>query len=136
MSAGTAAQMGRRAAERLMADVFAAYSPNGFSTDADGMKVPAFTSEGSTFGRLHAGVRLQSVSATTTTVGGVERPVYDGGIRIPISATVPGVGWEYVLTSAGPATDPALVGRRWHVVGTQADSYATARRLNVVEVTP
>lgn len=117
-----------------MTDVFAAYSPNGSTTDADGMKVPTFASEGSTPGRLHAGVRLQSVPSTTTSVGGVERPVYDGGIRIPVSAPAPSIGWEYVMTVAGPDTDPAVVGRRWHVVGVQADSYATARRLNVVEV--
>jgi hypothetical protein len=134
MSAGSAAQAGRRAADRLMTDAFAAYAPNGTTTDADGMTVPAFIAKGATFGRLHAGVRLQSVAATTTTVGGVERPVYDGGIRIPVSAPAPAVGWEYQMTAAGPATDPSLVGRRWHVVGVQADSYATARRLNVVEV--
>jgi hypothetical protein len=117
-----------------MTDIFAAYSPNGFTTGADGMKTPAFASEGSTLGRLHAGVRLQSVAATTSAVGGVDRPVYDGGIRIPVSSAAPSVGWEYQMTAAGPATDPALAGRRWHVVGVQADSYATARRLNVVEV--
>lgn len=117
-----------------MTDTLAAFAPNGSTTDADGMKVSAFTPKGSTNGRVHAGVRLQSVTAQTTTVAGVERPIIDGGLRIPVSAPTPSIGWEYQLTAVGPATDPGLVGRRWHVVGIQADSYATARRLSVVEV--
>lgn len=117
-----------------MTDTFAAYSPSGKTTDADGMETAGFAPEGTTLGRLHAGARLQSVAATTTTVGGVERPVFDGGLRLPVSSAVPAIGWEYVLTAAGAATDPQLVGTRWRVVGVQADSYATARRLNVVEV--
>lgn len=134
MSAQSAAIAGRRAAERLMTDTFAAYSPAGVTEDADHMQTTGYTPEGSTFGRCHAGVRLQTVGSPTVTIGGVERPVLEGGLRIPISAPVPEVDWEYLMTAAGPATDPALVGRRWHVVGLQADSFATARRLDVVEV--
>jgi hypothetical protein len=120
-----------------MTATFAAYSPGGTTYDADGYPTSGYTSEGSTFGKL-AG-RGPDTQARTVTIGDSERLVVEGGLHIPISAPIPaageyGVGWEYVCTAVGPGMDPALVGKRWLVVDAPVKSYATARRLDVVEV--
>jgi len=132
----------RRQAESLMTLTLAAYSPTGnFTTDPDGYEVPEYTPEGSTFGKVQ-GTSNKDTPTRYVTIGGVERPVIEGGLHIPVSAPVPTAGeqrgladgpWEYVVTATGDA-DPALLGRRYMVVGVPAKSYATARRLDVVEV--
>lgn len=80
------------------------------------------------------GLRGNDPQTRTATVGGVERPVMNGGIHIPISAEAPAVGWQLVVTAVGPASDPALLGRVYEVVESPAKSYATSRRLDVVEI--
>jgi hypothetical protein len=45
-----------------------------------------------------------------------------------------GIGWEYLCTAVGAHDDPTLLGRRFLVVNAPAKSFATARRLDVVEV--
>lgn len=119
----------------------AAYSPNGRTTDADGYEVPAFTTGTPTVAKVQSGAQSgQDTPVRYLTIGGVERPVISAGLHIPISAAVPaageerGKGWEYLVTAVGPADDPALLGRRYLVVGVPAKSFATARRLDVVEV--
>jgi len=120
-----------------MSDTFTAYSPNGTTTDANGFEVPAYANEGETVGKI-AGPSMQSRDTATRTerIGGMDRPVVEGGLHIPVSADMPavgeyGVGWEYVLTDLGPMTDPSLQDSRWLVVDAPAKSYATARRLDV-----
>lgn len=136
----SAAVAGRLAAEAQMTLTLAAYSPNGTTTDADGYEVPAFTAEGSTFGKVQGGSLAGADTATRfVVVGGVEKPVLAAGLHIPVGATVPlpgrsGAGWEYLVTAVGPSDDPALLGRRYLVVEVPAESFATARRLHVVEV--
>lgn len=105
------------------------------TTDADGMTTVDRTAEASTVGKV-AGSSAQTADpvARTVTVGGVERPVMQGGLHIPLSAQVPAFGWIYVVTAVGTYDDPALLGRKFLVVSVPAKSYATARRLDVVEV--
>lgn len=118
---------------------FTAYSPNGFTTVSN-LQVPAYASEGLTAGKVQGGTASTRDPVTrTVTIGGVVRPVLEGGLHIPISATVPmagdrGIGWEYLCTAVGPNDDPALLNRRYLVVSVPAKSFATARRLDVVEV--
>lgn len=123
----------RAAAESLMVDTFTAYS-NGTAV-VDGLKEDAWTDEYSTRGRVSGRARDGDTNTRTVTVGGVERPVVEGGLHIPLSAPLPAIGWEFVCDEVGPASDPSLVGRRWRVVDVPAKSFATARRLDVVEVT-
>lgn len=131
----------RSEAESLMQDTFTAYSPTGATTtDANGFEVPAYANQGDTPGKI-AGPSMQSrdTNARTVTVGGMDRPVVEGGLHIPVSAAVPkvgeyGTGWEYVLVDLGPMTDPSLLNSRWLVVDAPAKSYATARRLDVVRL--
>ena len=129
----------RRAAESLLTDTFTAYSPNGFTTVGN-LEVQQYTNEGSTPGKTQGGSASTADTATEyVTVGGVRRPIMRGGLHIPISAPVPtagdqGVGWEYACTAVGARSDPSLAGRRYLVVNVPAKSFATARRLDVVEL--
>lgn len=118
---------------------FTAYSPNGYTTVSN-LKVPAYADQGSTPGKVQGGAAsTRDPVSRTVMVGGVERPVLEGGLHIPLSAPVPkagdrGIGWEYLCTAVGPLDDPALLNRRYLVVSVPAKSFATARRLDVVEV--
>jgi hypothetical protein len=122
-----------------MTDRFTAYSPNG-KTTVSGLEVQAYADEGSTVGKLQGGSASTADAATRMVqVGGVSRPVLVGGLHIPVSADLPvagdrGIGWEYECTSVGAVSDASLVGRRFLVVGVPAKDFATARRLDVVEV--
>lgn len=132
----------RRQAESMMTLTLAAYSPNGLMPGPGGYDVPSFNPEGQTFGKIQAGSQAGGDTSTRyVKIGGTDRPVLTGGLHIPITAKVPnpgeergqvGGGWEYVVTAVGPCDDPALLGRRYLVVGVPAKSYATARRLDVV----
>ena len=139
MSAADAVLAGRAAAEREMFDTLTAYSP-GAPTTVNGFEVPGYTSQGTTPGKIQGPSAQSSDTATrTVTVGGVELPIIEGGLHIPIGSAVPvageyGTGWEYVLTTPGSSTDPALTNSRWLVVNAPAKSYATARRLDVVRL--
>lgn len=118
-----------------MVDTFDVFSPGGVTTDADGMETTGLTPEGSTIGLTGGGsVASRDQVTRTVFVGGVERPVVDGGLKIPISAPIPSRGWVYVCTAAGPGSDPQNVGRKWRVESVPSKTFATARRLDVVEV--
>lgn len=138
MTAAAATLRGRLVAESLMDLTLAAYSPN--EETVDGLKVRTFADEGETRGKVQSGSQAGQDAATRSVkVGGTDRPVMEAGLHIPISSSVPvagdrGIGWEYVVTAIGPASDPSLLGRRFLVVGVPAKSYATARRLDVCEV--
>lgn len=138
MSAVAVVTAGQRAAERLMTLTLTAYSP-GAMTVVNGQETPGDTPEGTTVGKASGQSQQASDPYTrTVTIGDVEVPVIQGGLHIPLSAPVPderpGHQWEYVVTAVGRADDPALLGRRYRVVSVPAKSYATARRLDVVEV--
>lgn len=131
----------RSMAESLMTLTLTAYSPNGFTVDADGFEVPAYTNEGTTPGKVQGG--SQSGKDTQTRyvrVGDVERPVLEGGLHIPLSAPIPvpsqqiTQGWQYEVSAVNGLADLSLLGRRFLVVEVPAKSFATARRLNVVEI--
>jgi hypothetical protein len=122
----------RREAEATMQDTFTAYAYAW--TKIDGLEEQTWTPQGTTRGKVSGRSRQGDTNTRTEDVGGVERPVVDGGLHIPLDAPVPERGWEYVCDAVGPASDPSLVGRRWRVVDVPAKSFATARRLDVVEV--
>ena len=117
-----------------MAATFTAYAPNGTTTDGNGYEIPAWTSQGSTKGKIQSQARQGDTQTRTVVIGDTERPVMSGGLHIPISATLPSVGWEYECTAIGALSDPSLLGRRYRVVEVPAKTFATARRLDVVEV--
>ena len=128
------------AAESLMQDTFTAYAYEW--TKVDGLDEQTWVEKYETPGKVAGRSRQGDTNTRTETVGGVERLVVEGGLHIPLSAGVfidgdwvtalP--GWEFQCTAVGPSSDPSLLGRRWRVVDVPAKSYATARRLDVVEV--
>lgn len=137
----------RAQAESLMTLTLTAYSPTGeTTTDADGYQVPDYADEGSTPGKLQAGSQAGGDGTTKyVNIGGVERPVIEGGLHIPVDRFIfdglliqtseqRGKGWEFEVLALGPQDDPALLGRRYLVVSAPAKSFATARRLDVVEI--
>ncbi|WP_418060805.1 DUF6093 family protein [Pimelobacter simplex] len=134
----------RRQAESMMTLTLAAYSPTGLVPGPGGYEVPGFNPEGQTFGKVQAGAQAGGDTPTRyIKIGGTDRPVLAGGLHIPITAKIPtpgeergqvGGAWEYLVTAVGPFDDPALLGRRYLVVGVPAKSYATARRLDVIEL--
>jgi hypothetical protein len=113
----------------------AASSPGGTTTNAAGQEETDMAPEGTTPGKLQGSTARDAVTRSVS-VGDVERPVVDEGLHIPLSAPLPSIGWQYEVTAVGPSDDPALLGRRFQVVSVPAKSFATARRLDVVEVTP
>lgn len=134
---------GRAMAERQMTDTFTIYRPNGTSLDASGMETPAYAPVGSTLGKIQSrssGLgNAGDTTVRTQNVGGVDRPVIEAGIHVPVDSPAPvlgskGVGWEYVLTTPGPSTPAELIGSRWLVVDSPAKSAMTARRLDVVRL--
>lgn len=122
----------RQIAEVDFADTFTAYS---FEWEkVDGLDEQTWVHQGDTSGKIAGRSRDGDTNTRTVNVGGLERPVVEGGLHIPLGAPLPAIGWEYVCTATGPASDPALLRRRWRVIDVPAKSYATARRLDVVEV--
>lgn len=109
------------------------YSPTGDVTVVDRMEVPEFAAEGETVGKVQGTIRADTTTRMVR-VGGTERPVLEAGVHIPLVGLVPSVGWEGVVTACGTFDDPALLDRCYRVVEVPAKSYATARRLDVVEV--
>lgn len=141
MSAESSIRRGQAAAEREMTLVFNAFEPSGTTTDADGYKVPAYTPRGTVAGKIQApSTQGRDTHTRYVTIGEVERPIWEAGLHLPITAEIPkpgrqrGIGWEYEVAEVGQADDPALLGFRVLVVEVPFKSKATARRLNVVEV--
>lgn len=115
-----------------MQDTFTAYAFT--TTKVDGLDTQTWVEQYVTPGKVAGRSRESDTNTRTATVGGVERPVVEGGLHIPLSAALPERDWEFVCTAVGPSSDPSLLGRRWRVIDVPAKSYATARRLDVVEV--
>jgi hypothetical protein len=146
MSLGASLRAGQTAAEATHTLTLTAYSPTGLTAqnETSGLEVPTFTTETTGLaGKVQASSAQAGDTATRyVTVGGVDRPVLAAGLHISISAKVPAAGaphvaggaWEYLVTAVGTYDDPALLNRRYRVVQVPAKSFATARRLDVVEV--
>lgn len=138
---------GQRFAESLMTLTVEAYSrPAVPAVDANGFESFAPVLEGRSCAKVQSRSREGDTQTRTFDVGGVPLPVLVGGLHLPIRAFVGdaglrircgdrGIGWEFEVTAVGRADDPSLLGRRYLVVEAPAKSHATARRLDVVEVT-
>lgn len=132
-------------AESLMTLQLRAYAP-GLVLDGEDIEVPGYTEQGDTSGKLQGG-SASSRDGVTRTVrfGSVDRPVFEAGLHIPVESFVvdgvlqikpgdQGIGWEFEVVEVGVRDDSSLVGRRFLVTSLPAKSYATARRLDVAEV--
>lgn len=143
MSVADAVQRGRVFAVAQMVDTFTAYKPTaGKSGNFD---VTTYVDQGTTLGKVGGSSGGDPVTRTLT-IGDSRVPIIEGGLQIPLDAFVVngaiqivsseqrGTAWEFECTAVGPATDPALLGRRFMVVNLPVKSNATARRMDVVEV--
>ena len=136
-----AVQQGRVLAVSLMRDVGSVSRPTGrvAQDEATGFEVevldPLFTTPLKVSGRSTAG----DVTPRTVRVGGVERVVLEGRLHLPVPAAdsvAAGLreGDVVEVVTVGPMTDPDVLGARYRVVDFGGGSYATARRVNVVEL--
>lgn len=146
--ADTAIATGQVYAESLMTLTLTAYAPTGnYVEGPDGFEVPEFINRGTTPGKVQGGSQAGKDTETRyADIGGVKRPVLVGGLHIPLSAfVVAGVldikpseqvnqAWQFHVTAVNGLADLSLLGRKYQVVEVPAKSYATARRLSVVEV--
>lgn len=129
----------QRRAESLMTLTLTAYAPT--VATAGGLEKTTLATQGPTPGKVQgtSGTGRDTITRTVV-VANVARPVIEGGIQIPIAAPVP-VGsedpkkaWVYEVTDVPDPADPALLGRRYMVINVPAKNFATARRLDVVEL--
>jgi hypothetical protein len=133
LSPAPALTRGRTAAEALMVDACTIQHRTGETTDGElGTVVP-------TYAQVYAGkckVQRQSrsgeASASPTDVG--EAGLLIGRLEVHVPMAVTGVAADDVVTITASALDPALVGQVYTVRGVLEKSFATARRLAVIEV--
>lgn len=118
------------------------YSPGGLVTVGE-YKERQAVPEGQCPGKVQARSRMGGDTMTQyVKVDAVELPVLKGALHIPVRAMLTSTGalrvaidWECVVVDLGPYDDTALLGCRYRVVDVPAKSHATARRLDVVDVT-
>lgn len=123
----------RAEAEARMTDTFTAYGLPEW-TKVDGLDTQTRLPQYDTPGKVQGSSRQVNNTATRfVNIGGIERPVVEGGLHIPYGKPLPAEGWEFQCTAVGEAINSFRVGRRWRVVSVPLDD-ATARRLDVVEV--
>lgn len=143
MTYETATIAGRAAAEALMSAKVRAFRPSGLTT-VNGLEVQQYEPMGDSFAKVQSR-RLKDSIAQTVKIGGVDRQILIGGLQLPIGAYISGnvlqitagdlgIGWEFECIGVGAADDPSLLGRRWLVISVPADSFRTARHLDVAEV--
>lgn len=137
----------REQAESMMTLTVQAYEP-GFGPDAEGIKVPMGVPYGDPCCAKVQGssASARDVAMRFVNIGGIERPLIEGGLHLPVHAYVTdgvlpikasdsrGIGWEFQVIAVGPDDDCALLNRRYLVWKVPAKSRATARRLDVVEL--
>lgn len=131
MSATSALLRGRAAALALMTDAVAVtrLNPAGSTTDGEtGVITAAYT----TVYSGAAKVQSRQVVARQANVGEAERWITHREVHLPVTAT--GVQADDIVTVTASVLDPDLVGKVFHVRDVLDKSYATARRLGVVEV--
>lgn len=110
------------------------------TSDDNWLETPTFDALFETRCKVTGGSRASAdVAVRMVNVGGVERPVIEGGLRVPIPeagslAADLREGDQFVITAIGPATDPSVLGAVFQVDGFGGKSWATARRLDVVQV--
>lgn len=117
-----------------------AYSP-AWGLLPSGLEGVVYTDQGTSRAKLQsrAGGAAGDTGHRMVRVGGTDRPVLEGALHLPLAAPVPvpgdvGTGWEFAVEAVGAGDDPALLNKRFLVVSVPVKSFATARRLDVVEL--
>ena len=135
----------RAMAESLMSLTVTAYKPG--KGTVNGYETTVYTSQGTSAAKVNGtSATGRDTVSRTIMIGEVARPVIEGGLHLPLDSFVTngvlgivasdqrGTAWEFVVDAAPDPADAVLVGRRYMVTNCPAKSFATARRLDVVEV--
>lgn len=126
---------GRAMANELMLDelTFGHMAPG---DDPDtGLEVDTFTADWTSPGQVTGGSRGADQVVRTVTIGGVERSVIAGGLKIPADRPETVKAGVYVkVTGLAPMSPTHLLGRLYRIEGESTTSHETARRFDVVEV--
>lgn len=129
MSATSVTLRGRIAAEAIMVDACTIQHVTGSSTDTTtGQVTPTYSTVYTGKCKVQGG---QSDSGQD--VADAHLAVLSLTVHVPIAVT--GVVETDVVTITASVNDPELVGRVFRVLGPVHKSFATARRLPVIEVT-
>lgn len=72
--------------------------------------------------------------AQTVEIGGIRRTVIKAGIELPVTDDELKPKQRIVITTLGPRDDPALLGKKFIIVGFTGTSNEVVRPVDVVEV--
>jgi hypothetical protein len=131
MSAVSATQRGRVAAEALMVDAVTVQHKTGESTDQEtGVVTPVY----STVYTGKAKVQQSSPATNPTDVG--EAAVFVGQmtLHLPVTTATAAAAPDDLVTVTACLLDASLVGKTFRLRGPAHKSYLTARRFPMVEV--
>lgn len=131
MSAISAIQRGRVAAEALMLDAVTVQHQTGTSTDQE---TGAVTPTWSTVYSGKAKIQQAAPSTTPTTIG--EASVFVGQLvlHLPVTAATALVQPDDLVTVTSCELDTSLVGKTFRLRGPAHKTFMTARRFPIVEV--
>jgi hypothetical protein len=129
MSAVSAIQRGRVAAEALMVDQVTVQHKTGESTNQEtGVVTP-------TYATVYSGkAKVQQSSPATNPADVGEAAVFIGQMTLHLPVSVTTVQPDDLVTVTASALDPDLVGRTFRLRGPAHKSFLTARRFPMVEV--
>lgn len=126
----------RRQAEALMTDSGVMCRPTGRTAqNADGEEEQVYEDVFASPCKIQGpSTASRDTASRTVNIGGVDRPVIEGGLHIPVDKPATEHGWVFELTRVGALSDIRLLGKKYMVVNDPVKSNATARRIDVVEV--
>jgi len=129
MSAYTTALRGRQRAEQDMPDTVTVQHQTGTTTDGEtGAVTPTYT----TVYTGKAKIKQASPASSPTVVG--EASVFVGQLELHVPVAVTGVQPDDLVTVVSSVLDLDLAGRTFQLRGPSHQTYLTARRFPMVEV--
>src|SRR6185369_6741929 len=129
MSAYTTALRGRQRAEQDMPDTVTVQHQTGTTTDGEtGAVTPTYT----TVYTGKAKIKQASPASSPTVVG--EASVFVGQLELHVPVAVTGVQPDDLVTVVSSVLDLDLAGRAFQLRGPSHQTYLTARRFPMVEV--
>jgi septal ring-binding cell division protein DamX len=133
MSVNSLLVAGQSAAESLMTDTVTVRYATGTTTQdpVTGSETPVYADRFTS----RCKVQTRTLQARQEEVGGRTATTVTVELHLPISTPAVEVGDLCEITAVGALSDVQLLGRTFRVVAPVAKSFATARRLDVEEMT-
>jgi hypothetical protein len=134
MSALTATLRGRAAAEALMVDTCLVRRRTGEATDPDtGVTTPTYATVYAGKCKIQQRAAGSAASASPAEVG--EATLLLATLELHVPTSVTGIASDHLVAITASVLDPDLLGRTWTVRGPAHETYGTARRYTLQEVT-